>query len=846
MSGSVAIAPRPRLTCLRFARGVSLFAILMGGLVLVGWFFDVAILKGLRPGLETMKANTALGFILSGVSLLLQADPSKEPSLRPRRSGLLLAGLTTLLGVITLAEYGLDWNPGLDELLIRDPAATVFPGRMAPTTALCFTLLGVGLCAAGLRLRRPIHPLVPGLMATLIACLAVLVLFGYFAGVSATYDWGPFTSMAAHTAAGFLLLSTGLVTLAHAQHPGYPLDRWLSLSAALVTVLLLGLLTRASRSETVEVANLVHHTQVFQSRLGKLGADLANVQIGSRGFVITGQEPWLEPHRLGTAAVAEQLRELRQLSPREPAQLQRLTAVESVSARLVAWYRELAETRRREGFPAAQQRVLTGRGEQLLAEAQALVLRLDQAEQRLLEERERLLAQRRQETARLLTAGTMSALLFIGFAGGVAQRELGRRIRVEQALRQTNEHLEDRVRVRTSELNRSVKSLQDEIARRTQAEDALQGSVKETGDLRAALNEHAVVAITDPQGTITFINDKFCALSGYARAELLGQDHRRINSGHHSKEFFRHLWTTISGGRVWQGEIKNRANDGTCYWVATTIVPLLDADGRPRQYVTISADITAHKQAEQDVRYLNAQLSHRVTQLEASNQELEAFSYSVSHDLRAPLRGIDGFARLLEDDYGAQLDAEGRRRLHIIRSETQRMGQLIDALLAFSRLGRQALVPGRIDLQALAQDVWTTLVRPTPERAVQLVCPALPPAQGDTILLQQVFSNLLGNALKFTRHQPAPVIEVGGTAGPTEHTYFVRDNGAGFDPRHAGKLFGVFQRLHRESEFEGAGIGLALVQRIVHRHGGRIWAEGTPGRGATFFFTLPAEPDHSP
>jgi PAS domain S-box-containing protein len=377
------------------------------------------------------------------------------------------------------------------------------------------------------------------------------------------------------------------------------------------------------------------------------------------------------------------------------------------------------------------------------------------------------------------------------------------------------------------------------------AEKELQATLREVADLRAALDEHAIVAITDPRGRITYANDKFCAISKYSRDELLGQDHRLINSGHHPKEFMRNLWGTISAGKVWRGDVKNRARDGSFYWVATTIVPFLDAHGKPRQYVAIRADITARKQAEEEFHRLNAELERRVqertAQLEAANKELEAFSYSVSHDLRAPLRAVDGFSRMLLEDYGPRLDSEGLRLIGVVRSEAQRMARLVDELLAFSRLGRSMLSHTPISMVELAQAAFDETSAAAPERRFQLRLGELPPAKGDAGMMRQVFINLFSNAVKFTRMREVAVIEASAVCMGHEIIYTVRDNGVGFDMRYVGKLFGVFQRLHRQDEFEGTGVGLALVQRIIQRHGGRIWAEGEPGAGAAFHFTLPAE-----
>ena len=630
-----------------------------------------------------------------------------------------------------------------------------------------------------------------------------------------------------------------------------------------------------------------------------------------------------------------------------------------------------------------------------------------------------------------------------------------------------------------------------------QIEQPSSASPHEADELKAALDEHAIVAITDPQGKITYVNDKFCAISKYAREELLGQDHRIINSGHHPKEFIRELWTTIAQGKVWKGEIKNKAKDGSFYWVDTTIVPFLNADGKPRQYVAIRADITERKRAEEmraqfvsiiefsddailsktldgiitswnpgaerlfgytareaigkpmltfipperkgeeaeilariargeslrhfetvrvrkdgkrvevsvtvspikdsfgkvigastiardiserkraeeairqsEVRYrtlfdtliegfctievifdaggkpvdyrfleinpafekqtglhnaqgklmrdlapdheahwfeiygkialtgepvhfeneakvlgrhydvfayrvggpeirkvailfnditerkaaeekinqLNVELEHRVikrtAELEAANKELEAFSYSVSHDLRTPLRAMNGFAGIVLEDFGPQLPEEGRRYLERIRNGGQRMGELIDDLLAFSRLSRQPVNRQRMNSARIVREVLDDLKPQQDGRQIEWRIGELPPCLADSALLKQVWANLLSNAIKYTRDRQPAIVEAGCTHENGRNVYFVRDNGVGFDMQYANKLFGVFQRLHRADEFEGTGVGLAIVQRIIHRHGGRVWAQGRVNQGATFYFTIEGGKNH--
>lgn len=443
----------------------------------------------------------------------------------------------------------------------------------------------------------------------------------------------------------------------------------------------------------------------------------------------------------------------------------------------------------------------------------------------------------------------------------------------ELALRGMNQELEQRVTERTAELervNRQLKTaneqlqfinreievaneefkaandelalanqkLKAEVAERRRIEEALRRSEEQANDL-IRYAPTAIYEIDFPEQRLTQVNDAMCQMSGYSREELLALSPFELLDEDSQKRFRARIQKALKGEPIDESvEYRVKAKDGR-EMIAVLKTRLLHDAGRPIRAFVIAHDITARKQIEEKISGLNRDLERRSTELAATNRELESFSYSVSHDLRTPLTFIESLARMALEDYGAQLSDEVQELLRLMQANAQATISLVEDLLRFSRTNRLPLNKQPVEMCEMVSQVLIELGA-TQTDHLDLVVRDLPTANADPVLIKQVWTNLLSNAIKYTRRCDKARIEIGMEQHDGQAVYFVKDNGVGFDMAQADKLFGVFQRLHSEEEYEGTGVGLAIVERIIRRHGGQVWAEAEVDKGATFFFTLGA------
>ncbi len=401
--------------------------------------------------------------------------------------------------------------------------------------------------------------------------------------------------------------------------------------------------------------------------------------------------------------------------------------------------------------------------------------------------------------------------------------------------------LEKLVEERTAALSRANAQLTQEISERKKAEERLIKSEERYSLAQKVAN----IGSWDwnIQTDDLYWSEQIEPMFGFARGEFGATYQDFLDCVHPDDRqcVLDSVNACVEKGKDYDIEHRIQWPDGSIHWVSATGNVFRDNKGKAARMLGIVQDITERQEALELVEERTVELQIINKKLEETHRELASFSYSVSHDLRAPLRAIDGFSHMLLEDYANEIDPDGKRKLKRISSSTQQMGQLVDGLLAFIRLGQREMKISHIDMQEMAEEVFHKLTSTTPKRQLRFIVKELPGTGGDRTMIRQVFAHLLSNAIKFTAPKKTAVIEVGSRLEKNEHMYYVKDNGVGFDMKYVDKLFGVFQRLHGADEFEGTGVGLALVQRIIHRHGGRVWAEGEVNKGAAFYFALPGK-----
>jgi len=557
-----------------------------------------------------------------------------------------------------------------------------------------------------------------------------------------------------------------------------------------VVLVAIGLVAVRGIRSLVETSEWVAHTHEVLATLAAADADVTSAEASRRGYALSGAERHLDGYEIARSNITARLDHLGVLMADNPAQQRRLGRLRTaVQVRLTALEGAIV-ARRAQPDTQALQAMLTDEGEVLMREVRASIDDLAREEEVLLALRERTARASAERASLVVLLGSLVAVVTFGGSALAVARQARARLRAEEAVRAS------------------------EATYRTAAHHFPNGALLLfDGDFRYLMADG-----TGLPGPEAFV--------GKTMKEVMPPEVRAQ---------IEPFYVAALEGRAGSLEVSYAGR-----YHGVQVVPVRDEQGHVIAGMAMSQDVTEKRESERSVQRLNLEMAHNVEELTAVNAELEAFSYSVSHDLRAPLRHINGFVDLLQRRAGPTLDETAKRHLATIAGAARQMGQLIDDLLSFSRMGRAELMRSRVRLAALVADVRESLGQDTLGRDIVWKVNGLPEVVGDPAMLRVVLTNLLSNALKYSRTRGHTEIEVGWRRSDEgQALVWVRDNGVGFDMQYASKLFGVFQRLHRAADFEGTGIGLATVRRIVHRHGGRTWAEGAVDAGATVYFSLP-------
>jgi PAS domain S-box-containing protein len=594
--------------------------------------------------------------------------------------------------------------------------------------------------------------------------------------------------------AAFAVAGIGISLLSHRLPGARHLPRVVLMLAASLFLVIVAVLVWSDLASDREAERLVDHTYQVLNASELLLSTIQDAEARQRGYLLTGDEQYLEIYRGVVSAERSAVERLRTLAGDNLVQQARLKEVERLAGIRLTRLEQGISIRREQGIGAAIEVVRTAEGARLMDQIRFLLYALETEEHRLLTQRTQAAADQAARTRWALALGTALLVALLIVAGVIIENDVGKLQSSERTLRRQADLL-----------------------------DKSQGAI----------------VVWQLGGVIEYWNHGAEELYGIGREKAVGSTHNELLHPIHPLGISAIEERLVRDGE-WRGELTHVLG-GREIIVESRMTLVIEPDGR-KTVLKTNRDITEEKRAQEEIRQLNRELEQRVqdrtAQLEASNKELEAFAYSVSHDLRAPLRGIDGWSLALLEEYGSQFDQNAHQYLERVRAETQRMGNLIDDLLKLSRLTRAELRYESVDLSALSLAIARRLQEAEPNRSIDFAIQEGLAGIADARLLEIVLVNLLSNAVKFTGPRPRARIEFGQTRRHNELAFYVRDNGVGFDMAYASTLFGAFQRLHRYTEFPGTGIGLATAQRVLRRHGGKIWADAKPDQGATFYFTI--------
>lgn len=757
---------------------VAVFTAMIGFVGMLGWFFDVHIFKTIFPSMIAMKFNTVLSFFLLGISLFFHTNDKFRIIVK------IVLIFVSLIGLLTLLEYIYAVNLRIDEFFWKDvnnPVATSNPGRMSPATAFGFLMIGIALMFVR---NKKMH-----LYVQIALFLAFLMAFHGLSNFIFGYGFYKstvlFSKIALITAITLIALSIGVLYSPYLDTVRYTFEQKLIFGFSIVmsSVFILFFIYNKSKSDFVSSRDWIIHTQKVIDQSHEILSKIEDVELGKRGYVITGDTLFLEPFVESKKQISNYLINLKLLTRDNHSQQLRFNTLERLISQEMAFFKNVIELRSNKGFEEAKKLVATAKGKVLMDSIRNTIADIQKEERFLLNERGKTNQNSIDSANSFISFFQIMIVSFLIALFLIALETFRTRQKAQNLLQKSNERF-------SKIFNYSPV---------------------------------AMVITSIDEGEFMYANDLYCETTGYKREDLIGKKVVDFNMISVEQRREVHQKLKEKGVEDKDVELKIRRADGKIIEVIFSL-QILEIDGK-MSHVYGLVDITERKKTEQKLKEVN--------------KELDSFTYSVSHDLRAPLRAISGYTRILKEDYGNLIDAEGKRIMNVISNNAQKMGQLIDDLLAFSRLGRQNIVSVPIDMNSLVRSIKDDLIAFSDLKNIQIDIRNLIIAIGDSSMIKVVMTNLLSNAIKYSSKKDEIIIEVGSYYEGKNIVYYVKDKGAGFDMQYYDKLFGVFQRLHSTSEFEGTGVGLAIVQRIINKHGGKVWAESKIDIGSTFYFSLP-------